>query len=50
MIEQPLIEKSKLGDLWKITHEATVIITNQKGVEKYLEKFNERQKQSEGMS
>jgi hypothetical protein len=50
MIEQPLIEKSKLGDLWKITHGDSVVITNQKGVERFLEKLNERQKQSEGMS
>lgn len=50
MIEQPVIEKSKLGDLWKITEGGKTTITNQKGVERYLEKFNERQKQSEGLS
>ncbi len=45
-----IVEKSPIGQVWRIIDGDKTIITNQQGVEDYLKQYNEKKRHSESLS
>lgn len=46
--DKPIVEKSPIGNLWRVTHQNKIMILSQQALEQYLKNY-ETERQSKGL-